>query len=119
MDVHYTLSKRYRITRKTHFEMIFGKGEKVDTPYFRLHYCSKIDIGLVAFAAPRRVGGAVDRNKSKRRIREAYRLVAPHLDASVPGMVFVAKTHALSVPFPKLKDAVKGAMARVATIVTG
>lgn len=54
------------------------------------------------FTATRKLGGAVVRNRAKRRLREAVRLTAPL--AAVPGhdYVVVARAGALSCPFDKL-----------------
>lgn len=52
-----------------------------------------------AVVASRKVGGAVARNRAKRRLREAIRA------ANVPAdldLVIVARTTALSIPMPQL-----------------
>jgi ribonuclease P protein component len=65
----------------------------------------------VAFTVSRRVGGAVDRNRARRRLREAYR----RCQGMQPGgieVVFVGRSVALSIPFPRLlgdmQDALRG-----------
>ncbi len=55
----------------------------------------------VAFVASRRVGGAVQRNRAKRRLREAMRKVALE-----PGTAYVvqATSEVLIAPFPQLVE---------------
>lgn len=81
-----TFSKQERLSGKLRMETVVKKGRSVNEPPFRL-------IGLpmemppnvraqIAFAVPKRnLHEAVDRNTTKRRMREAYRLQKPDLFA--------------------------------------
>jgi ribonuclease P protein component len=66
------------------------------------------------FTATRRIGGAVTRNRAKRRLREAARLLLP--DHARPGFdyVFIARGGAPARPWPRLLDDVKSALIRLA-----
>ena len=66
------------------------------------------------FTATKRIGGAVERNRAKRRMREAARLLLP-LHA-VPGFdyVLIARGGATSRPWERLLDDVKTALIRLA-----
>jgi len=68
----------------------------------------------LGFTATRRIGGAVERNRARRRIKEAVRLVAPGL--VVPGCdyVFIARAGAIARSWPALLDDVKSALIRLA-----
>jgi ribonuclease P protein component len=72
------------------------------------------DIVHAGFTATRRVGGAVVRNRAKRRLREAARLLLP--DHARPGFdyVFIARGGAPARPWPRLLDDVKSALIRLA-----
>lgn len=73
--------------------------------------CSTVRIG---FTATRRIGGAVVRNRAKRRLREAARLVAPlHVKAGCD-YVFIARGGAPSRAWPRLLDDMKSALIRLA-----
>jgi len=68
----------------------------------------------IGFTATRRVGGAVERNRAKRRLREAARLIAPdHVKAGCD-YVFIARGGIATRPWPRLLDDVKSALIRLA-----
>ncbi|MFZ1687951.1 MAG: ribonuclease P protein component [Flavobacteriales bacterium] len=81
-----TFSKQERLRGKLRIESVVKQGKAVSEPPFRL-------IGLplempanvraqIAFAVPKRnLRDAVDRNTTKRRMREAYRLEKPDVMA--------------------------------------
>lgn len=65
-------------TIKSHkdFERVFTQGKRLNHPLIRMVICdssSEGDPGRVAFAAAKRLGNAVVRNRSKRVLREAAR----------------------------------------------
>ena len=73
----------------------------------------------VGFTATRKVGGAVVRNRCKRRLREAARaLVGQH---GVPGSdyVFIARQGTPDRPWERLLDDVKSALTRLASPADG
>jgi ribonuclease P protein component len=66
------------------------------------------------FTATKRIGGAVERNRAKRRLREAARLLLPALASPGFDYVFVARGGVTSRPWPRLLDDVKSALIRLA-----
>ena len=66
------------------------------------------------FTATKRIGGAVDRNRAKRRLREAARLLLPDLASPGFDYVFVARGGVTSRTWPRLLDDVKSALIRLA-----
>jgi ribonuclease P protein component len=66
------------------------------------------------FTATKRIGGAVQRNRAKRRMREAARRLLP--DLAHPGFdyVFIARGGATTRPWERLLDDVKSALIRLA-----
>ena len=66
------------------------------------------------FTATKRVGGSVVRNRAKRRMREAARLLLP--GHARPGFdyVFIARGGVITRPWPRLLDDVKSALIRLA-----
>lgn len=64
------------IKSKMDFERVFTQGRRYNHPLMRMVICDSLsegDPGRVAFAAPKRLGCAVVRNRSKRVLREAAR----------------------------------------------
>ena len=74
------------------------------------------ETGIVrtGFTATKRIGGAVERNRAKRRLREAARLILPDLAHPGTDYVFVARGGVTTRPWPRLLDDVKSALLRLA-----
>ena len=68
----------------------------------------------VGFTATKRIGGAVQRNRAKRRMREAARAILP--DHATPGVdyVIIARGGVTTRPWARLLDDVKSALVRLA-----
>ena len=68
----------------------------------------------VGFTATRKIGGAVVRNRAKRRLREAARALLPLLAHPGYDYVFVARNGAPTRDWPRLLDDVKSALLSLA-----
>ena len=93
---------------------------KIQHPMFALRARPNgLDEIRVAVAAPRSLGRAVARNRSRRRLREAFRAAIGDL-ASGPGcdIVIVARPQTASVAFADLREAASVALGSVAERVT-
>src|SRR5690606_33106392 len=69
----------------------------------------------IGFTATRKVGGAVARNRCKRRLREAARAVVAEHGAPGSDYVFIARQGTADRPWARLLDDVKSALTRLAT----
>jgi len=67
----------------------------------------------VGFTASRKVGGAVIRNRAKRRLREIVRAVMPALAQASVDYVLVARQEAVSRDFALLQDDLRRALKRI------
>ena len=67
------------------------------------------------FTATRKIGNAVVRNRAKRRLREAARLLLPEHGRAGHDYVFIARQGAAERPWARLLDDVKSALVRLAT----
>ena len=68
----------------------------------------------IGFTATRRIGGAVVRNRAKRRLREAARFLAPVHARAGCDYVFIARTGTAARAWPALLDDMKSALIRLA-----
>jgi len=68
------------------------------------------------FTATKKIGGAVDRNRAKRRLREAARLHLPLLGRPGHDYVFIARGGTTARPWLRLLDDVKSALISLAAI---
>ena len=67
----------------------------------------------VGFAVSRRAGGAVDRNRTRRRIREAYRRLQNGLPQGIE-IVFIGRSVARNRPFTLLLEEMQQALVAIA-----
>jgi len=68
----------------------------------------------VGFTATKRLGGAVVRNRAKRRLREAARRILPEQGRPGHDYVLVARQGAATRPWERLLDDLKTALIRLA-----
>ena len=66
------------------------------------------------FTATKRVGGSVVRNRARRRLREAARLLLPQTGRPGSDYVFIARGGTTTRPWARLLDDVKSALIRLA-----
>ena len=99
MDGRTTLKKNYE------FRRLYDKGSSAATAYLVV-YCRKNGgtQNRVGFTVSTKLGGAVIRNRVRRRLREIYRL---SLDRLCPGldMVIVARSRCVGAEYAKLEAA--------------
>src|SRR5213080_1658425 len=63
-----------RIRRRAEFQQIYDRGLKVHGRYTTLFLLANtLGVGRLGIAATRKLGGAVERNRAKRLIREVFR----------------------------------------------
>lgn len=66
------------------------------------------------FTATKRIGGAVTRNRAKRRLREAARAILSQHGTPGFDYVFIARQGTADRPWPRLLDDMKSALIRLA-----
>ena len=100
--------------RAGEFEAIFrqrGRREELESFIALWQPCP--GEGKVGFAIGRRLGGAVERNRARRRLREAYRQELPAKRAGYD-VVFVGRSALLSRSFADLRGDIQWALRTLA-----
>ncbi|MCS7267896.1 MAG: ribonuclease P protein component [Geminicoccaceae bacterium] len=91
-----------------------AKGLRLHAPSFVLQAVARPEapdrVG-VGFTVTRKLGGAVERNRIRRRLREAVRAAADALEAGGLDIVIVARGTALTCPFAELVRSLRAAFA--------
>ena len=79
-----------RVKRSDEIKTLFRKGQKVSTQGAKLFYLrNDSNKNRIAFVLPRGYGNAVQRNRSKRLSREAYRYLKSHLNTGYDLLLFI------------------------------
>lgn len=83
------MERAHRLSRSRDFDAVYRHGRSTSTRYLVLYWFAREDAEgepRLGIAVPKKLGGAVVRNKMKRRLREAWRTL---LDAVPAGNDYV------------------------------
>ena len=99
------MKKTVAIKENRTFRRIYSKGRSAVTPFLVL-YCrpNGQDHNRLGVTVSTKLGGAVTRNRARRRLREVYRLAQPELKQGFD-FVLVARTRCVNGPYQKLTAA--------------
>ena len=103
-----------KLTKRADF-LLVQKGRRVARPTLTVEARRRAEDGPVrlGFTASRRVGGAVARNRARRRLREAARQLLPELAVAGVDYVIVARQSAPDAPWTGLLDDLRNALIRL------
>lgn len=95
------------ICENRHFRRLYKTGKSVVTPLFVLYVRkNKQEINRLGITTSKTVGKAVQRNRCRRVLREAYRLLEPEM---IPGfdLILVARTRTSKVSMNAVKETMR------------
>ena len=99
------MQKKYRLTASRSFDYLYRHGAVYKNALLVLYVAkSKLTIPKVGFSVGKKVGGAVQRNRTKRRLREAFRLELGKV-AKARSYVVVARTGSAERSYVELREA--------------
>jgi len=107
-----------RLKRRSEFLRVAGKGRKWATPGVVVQSLPRAPAEApavrVGFTASKKVGGAVERNRAKRRLRAAAAAVLPVTAPPHHDFVLIARAETLTRRYPDLLEDLRGAVERLA-----
>ena len=97
-------AKPSRLRRRSEFLRAAASGQSRVTPAFKIQAAPRADAEepRFGFTVTKKTGGAVERNRIRRRLRQALRLGGALAAAQGYDYVFVARRAALTTPFSEL-----------------
>lgn len=94
------------LKRNFEFQRAYSRGKSALTSYFVIYVVkTRKRQNQVGFTVSKKVGNAVTRNRVRRRLKEAFRMIT--LNSCCYDIVIVARTRALTVDFQTLQKALE------------
>lgn len=98
------MNKVYSLKKNRQFQYVYRKGKSAACKEMVLLYVRGPKL-LVGFCVSKKVGNAVVRNRTKRRMREAFRSLIPFLRTGQ--YVVIAREAAASAPYPSIDGSLR------------
>lgn len=107
------MKRTYRLRRSDQFQRVRRDGQTYNHHILRLNVAPnnrrKVRCG---FIVSKHIGNAVQRNRARRRVREAVRLVLDHIHNGNDLVFIIRKTDVSTIAFPVLQDVVEHLLRR-------
>lgn len=100
------------MTTGADFQALFQRGRRIDRPAFIVLWRETAEPTRAGFAVSRQLKNAVQRNRARRRLREAYRASRAAAPART-AVVIVGRPAVLAEPFATLAAQLRGALAAI------
>ena len=107
-----------RLTRRAEFLQAAAKGRKAPLPGLVLQALAREDQGpaRLGFTVTKKIGNAVIRNRTRRRLKEAARLVLDEHPVSGVDLVLIGRGATRGRSFVGLQEDLRRALARAAVV---
>ena len=107
-----------RLKRRAEFLRVAAKGRKVPVHGLVLQALPRDDAepARLGFTVTKKVGNAVVRNRTRRRLKEAARLLLREAPLSGVDLVLVGRDHTRARPFAELIDDLRRALAKAGVV---
>jgi ribonuclease P protein component len=107
-----------RLKRRAEFLLAASKGRKAPTPGLVLQARARGDDGpaRVGFTVTKKVGNAVIRNRTRRRLKEAARLVLGDAAPAGLDLVLIGRDGTRGRPFLDLQDDIRRALRKTGVL---
>jgi ribonuclease P protein component len=107
-----------RLTRRAEFLRVAAKGRKAPMPGLVLQALKRDDVApaRLGFTVTKKVGNAVIRNRTRRRLKEAARLVLREQPLSGADLVLIGRDATRSRDFTALRDDLRRALGKAGVL---
>lgn len=107
-----------RLTKRAEFLLVAGKGRKAPAPGLVLQALPRGDDApaRLGFTVTKKVGNAVIRNRTRRRLREAARAVLAELPVRGVDLVLIGREATRQRQFALLKEDLRRALGKVGAL---
>lgn len=107
------MKRAYRLRRPDHFRRVRREGRSFSSPLLTLNVAAgRRRRTRCGFVVTKQLGTAVRRNRAKRRVREAVRLVLPSISPGYDLVFVVRSAEILLTPFPALRQLIEQLLRR-------
>ncbi len=109
------MSPPERLKRRAEFLRVAASGRKAPMPGVVLQALPRDDDGpaRIGFTVTRKVGNAVVRNRTRRRLKEAARLLLREQPVGGVDLVLIGRDRTRGRPFPALQEDLRRALAKM------
>ena len=105
------MQKKYRLKGRKTFNYLLNKGTSVPAKDLVLIYAPSKYSLKAGFIVSKKIGNAVIRNRTRRRLKESFRSLIPNLEQNT-NYVIIARSGIEELDFLEIKQALIGVLTR-------